>query len=95
MKRFLVDLFLVLLLVAAGSSFMEQNREIPIEQEIIDFEKQLEEKEPYVDENRGQAVTEVHINKASALAKTSSDVIEQIVGIGVELVASIFKAIVE
>ena len=52
MKRFLIDLILVLLLVAIGSSFMEQDSSFSIEQEIIDFENSLEENEQYVSENR-------------------------------------------
>ena len=95
MKRFLIDLILVLLLVAIGSSFMEQDSSFSIEQEIIDFENSLEENEQYVSENRGEAVHEVHMNQASELAKNSSDTIKQIVGVSVEVVTSIFKAIIE
>ena len=35
------------------------------------------------------------MNKASELAKNSSDTIKQIVGVSVEVVTSIFKAIIE
>ena len=83
------------MLLTIGSSFMEQDSSFSIEQEIIDFENSLEENEQYVSENRGEAVHEVHMNKASELAKNSSDTIKQIVGVSVEVVTSIFKAIIE
>ena len=83
MKRFFVDLLLVILLVAIGSSFMEQDDSYSIEQEIIDFENSLDKDGQYVSENRGDAVSEVHLNKASELAKNSSDTIKEIVGVGV------------
>lgn len=80
MKRFLIDFFLVLLLVVLGSSINSSS----IDEQIKDFEN----KNDYL-QIHSQA------NKAVILAQKSGETIESIVGLSVEVIASIFKAIVE
>ena len=82
MKRFVLDFILVCILVVIGSSLDDKN----IEQEIHDYEVNLK---PVITE------TNAYANKATQFAKKSGETIEDIIGIGVELITSIFKAIVE
>ncbi len=87
MKRFIIDLILILVLVMVGSSMM-QNEKGTIEQDIKKFDQQFYEKTDTKDHT-------VKLNKASQLAKNSSEMIEQVVGVSVEMVATIFHALVE
>lgn len=94
MKRFIVDGLLVIILVAIGSSFMNQTEKPFIYEKIDEFEEKISKNEHY-ESIENQPVKFNHINKASQLAKSSGEVIEDVVGVSVELVASIFKALVE
>ena len=82
MKRFILDFILVCILVIVGSSFEGKN----IDEEIKEYEESLN---PVVVEYG------THANKATLFAKKSGETIEEVVGIGVELITTIFKAIVE
>lgn len=94
MKRFIVDSLIVLILVAVGSSFMDQ-QDSSVYEEIKRFEKDVNEHKAPANNGTYGIVEDVHLNKATVFAKNSGEVIEEIVGVSVELVASIFNALVE
>lgn len=94
MKRFILDGLIVLILVSVGSSFMDQ-QEKTVNEEINQFEKEVNQHKTPTQKEMYAPVQDVHLNKATQLAKNSGEVIEEIVGVSVELVASIFKALVE
>ena len=83
MKRFIVDLALILLLVMLGSTYMKEE---DIDKKMDRFEQKIEE---------DVFIYEPSLNKATALAKGSSDVIENVVGMSVELITRFFSAIIE
>ena len=85
MKRFIIDSALILLLVMLGSSYMESDSK--------DMDEKLDRFEEKIEDN--VLNYNVKMNKATILAKGSSDVIEDIVGISVELITSFFSAIIE
>ena len=82
MKRFILDFILVCILVVIGSSFEGKN----IDEEIKEYEQNFN---PVIVEY------DSHANKATLFAKKSGETIEEVVSIGVELITTIFKAIVE
>lgn len=90
MKRFLIDGLLILLLVGIGSSMMKEDVQT-VDQKIDEFDEKmlLDPKKDF------EPVREVKLNKASQFAKDSGVLIEEIIGVGVEFVASIFHALVE
>lgn len=85
MKRFIIDSALVLLLVMIGSSYLKEDS-IDIDKKINQFEERIEDDVLNYDTS---------INKATTLAKNSSDAIESVVGISVELITRFFSAIIE
>lgn len=85
MKRFIIDSALVLLLVMIGSSYLKEDS-IDIDKKIDQFEERIEDDVLNYDTS---------INKATTLAKNSSDAIESVVGISVELITRFFSAIIE
>lgn len=95
MKRFIVDGMILLILVMIGSNVSQSKPISTIEEKIVHFEKEIARHEilyPVID---GAEVVEIKMNKASQLAKSSSQFIEDGVRLSVETLASIFKAIVE
>ena len=80
MKRFIVDFVLILILVMIGSSITYEDS---IEEQIDDYEQSLQVN----DEHYG--------NKATHLIKKSGDVIESVLEVSVEVISSIFKAVIE
>lgn len=89
MKRFIIDLFLMIILVMIGSGFLEEKSVVDIK--TNEFEENLNQGITYEDysfENVGN-------NKATLFAQKSGETIEEIVGVSVELIASIFHAIVD
>ena len=85
MKRFIIDSALVLLLVMIGSSYLKEDS-IDVDKKIDQFEERIEDDVLNYDTS---------INKATTLAKNSSDAIESVVGISVELITRFFSAIIE
>ena len=85
MKRFMIDSMLIFLLVILGSSYMEDDQK-DIVYKIDKFEDKIENNILYEDTS---------MNKATLFAKSSSDVIENVVGISVELISRFFSAIIE
>ena len=85
MKRFIIDSALILLLVMLGSSYMN-NDSNDIEGKIEQFEERIEDNVLNYD---------TKVSKATELAKNSSDMIESVVGISVELITRFFSAIIE
>lgn len=85
MKRFIIDSALILLLVMLGSSYMN-NDSNDIEGKIEQFEERIEDNVLNYD---------TKVSKATELAKNSSDLIESVVGISVELITRFFSAIIE
>ena len=93
MKRFMIDGILILLLVAIGSNLMDKE-EMNLDDKLEEFEGQINNKIPY-DPYDYDPVNEHRQSKAVGLAVKSGEVIEGIVGTGVEVIASIFNAFVE
>lgn len=85
MKRFIIDMALILLLVMIGSSYLKEDS-IDMDKKIDQFEERIEDDVLNYDTS---------ISKATVLAKNSSDVIESVVGMSVELITRFFSAIIE
>ena len=84
MKRFVIDSALILLLVMIGSSYLKEDS-ADVEKKLDQFEERIEE----------DGLSYESVSKATALAKSSSDVIENVVGMSVELITRFFSAIIE
>ena len=84
MKRFIIDSALILLLVMIGSSYLKEDS-VDVEKKLDQFEERIEE----------DGLSYESVSKATALAKSSSDVIENVVGMSVELITRFFSAIIE
>ena len=95
MKRFIMDGVLVFILVLIGSSMMQPQPVSLLEEKIDSFEQDVVNHKILFPAVEGIEVKEIQMNKASKLAKTSSEFIEKGVRVTVETVASIFMAIVE
>lgn len=80
MKRFILDFFLVILLVMLGSSFKNT---YSLNDEINQFDDEI---------MNGNETTN---NKVTIFIDKSGDFIENVIEISVEVIASIFKAVVE
>lgn len=85
MKRFIVDSMLILLLVMIGSSYLKEDSK-DIDKKLNQFEDRIEDDVLNYDTS---------MSNATALAKNSSDAIESVVGISVELITRFFSAIIE
>ncbi len=84
MKRFVIDSALILLLVMIGSSYLKEDS-VDVEKKLDQFEERIED----------DGLNYESVSKATALAKSSSDVIENVVGMSVELITRFFSAIIE
>ncbi len=84
MKRFVIDSALILLLVMIGSSYLKEDS-ADVEKKLDQFEERIED----------DGLSYESVSKATALAKSSSDVIENVVGMSVELITRFFSAIIE
>lgn len=82
MKRFIIDFLLILLLVMIGSSM---NYENSIDDQIDKYEESIQ-----IPINN-----EVNGNNATYIIKKSGDMIENILEVSVEVISSIFKALIE
>lgn len=89
MKRFIIDFFLMIILVMIGSGFLEEKSVVDIK--TNEFEENLNQGITYED----YSLENVGNNKATLFAQKSGETIEEIVGVSVELIASIFHAIVD
>ena len=85
MKRFVIDSILILLLVMIGSSYLKEDS-MDVDKKLDQFEERIEDDILNYDTS---------ISKATALAKNSSDLIESVVGMSVELITRFFSAIIE
>jgi len=82
MKRFIVDFILILILVMIGSSITVESS---IDDRIDKYEESIQL--PLNNELNG--------NKATHIIKKSGDMIENILEVSVEVISSIFKALIE
>lgn len=85
MKRFVIDSILIILLVMIGSSYLKEDS--------MDVEKKLDQFEERIEDDLLK--NEQSVSKATTLAKNSSDMIENVVGMSVELITRFFSAIIE
>lgn len=85
MKRFVIDSILIILLVMIGSSYLKEDS--------MDVEKKLDQFEERIEDDLLK--NEQSVSKATTLAKNSSDMIESVVGMSVELITRFFSAIIE
>ena len=83
MKRFVIDSILIILLVMIGSSYLKEDS-MDVEKKLDQFEERIEDLN-----------YESSVSKATTLAKNSSDMIESVVGMSVELITRFFSAIIE
>lgn len=82
MKRFVIDFLLILLLVMVGSSM---NYENSIDEQINKYEESIQI--PQNEDMVGNNVTHI--------IKKSGDMIENVLEVSVEVISSIFKALIE
>ena len=90
MKRFLIDMIMVLLLVAIGSSIMNQPV-ISIEDELYEFEEQIKDDWFYEQGFDGYEVVGEKQSKAADLAQISGEIIHLGVEVVVKTIASLFS----
>lgn len=97
MKRFLADCVLILLLVGIGSQLMEGSAQpkTVIQYRIDEFEKSVEEQHIIQNTASSPRLNPLNENKASRLARLTSEKIVAVVDTTVEIVSSLFLAIIE
>lgn len=96
MKRFIIDGLLIVILVAIGNRFVSVEEDpFNLDERIARFEKNIEHQEIIMPQIDASPVVDLDLNQASKAALVSGEVIESIVEVGVGIVASVFKAIVE
>lgn len=82
MKRFVVDFLLILILVMIGSSISFNE---PIENKIEEYEQNLQIPTSKINSK----------NKVTHIIKKSGDMVESVLEVSIEVISSIFKAVIE
>ena len=82
MKRFVIDFLLILMLVMIGSSISLNE---PIENKIEEYEQNLQIPISKMNSN----------NKVTHVIKKSGEIVESVLEVSVEVISSIFKAVIE
>ncbi len=94
MKRFLQDAILVFLLVYAGSYIQNQDTKVKeVEHEVNEFENKIAQHK--VIENNHSNNIIMNENKASKMAKNSSECIINCIEKGVVFISSIYDAFIQ
>ncbi len=82
MKRFVVDFLLILMLVMIGSSISFNE---PIENKIEEYEQNLQIPTSKINSK----------NKVTHIIKKSGEMVESVLEVSIEVISSIFKAVIE
>lgn len=82
MKRFVVDFLLILILVMIGSSISFNE---PIENKIEEYEQNLQIPTSKINSK----------NKVTHIVKKSGEMVESVLEVSIEVISSIFKAVIE
>lgn len=96
MKRFLADAALIFVLVSIGNYVKDQEytkTNVSIEQKVSDFEDDIAQKHPIKQQVETTALNEIKENKASALAKSTSEFVVDAIHSSVTAVSNIFDSI--
>ena len=82
MKRFVVDFLLILILVMIGSSISFNE---PIENKIEEYEQNLQIPTSKINSK----------NKVTHIVNKSGEMVESVLEVSIEVISSIFKAVIE
>ena len=82
MKRFVVDFLLILILVMIGSSISFNE---PIENKIEEYEQNIQIPTSKINSK----------NKVTHIVKKSGEMVESVLEVSIEVISSIFKAVIE
>lgn len=91
MKRFILDIFLILIVVSVGSTLNQQKPVSTIEQKMEEFNQQVQQQE-IVGQNPQDrsAMYQIHENPAGRLGENVSDLVINMVEGSVRMIASAF-----
>lgn len=98
MKRFLADAALILILVSIGSYIKHMDSDqsgITLQQKVDSFEEEIAQQHPIKKQVEASGLYEIKENKASQLAKTSSEFVIHGIKSSVSVVSDIFNSIFE
>ena len=96
MKRFLADAVLIFVLRTIGNYVKEQEHtqsSVTIEQKVSDFEDDIAQKHTIKQQVETGSLNEIKENKASALAKSTSEFVVDAIHSSVTAVSNIFDSI--
>lgn len=96
MKRFLADAVLIFVLITIGNYVKEQEytqSSVTIEQKVSDFEDDIAQKHTIKQQVETGSLNEIKENKASALAKSTSEFVVDAIHSSVTAVSNIFDSI--
>ena len=96
MKRFLADAVLIFVLITLGNYVKEQEHtqsSVTIEQKVSDFEDDIAQKHTIKQQVETGSLNEIKENKASALAKSTSEFVVDAIHSSVTAVSNIFDSI--
>ena len=96
MKRFLADAVLIFVLITIGNYVKEQEHtqsSVTIEQKVSDFEDDIAQKHTIKQQVETGSLNEIKENKASALAKSTSEFVVHAIHSSVTAVSNIFDSI--
>lgn len=96
MKRFLADAVLIFVLITIGNYVKEQEHtqsSVTIEQKVSDFEDDIAQKHIIKQQVETGSLNEIKENKASALAKSTSEFVVDAIHSSVTAVSNIFDSI--
>lgn len=96
MKRFLADAILVFILISIGSYMLEKDERSEytrLESEKNRFEENIEKEKNLQIQQRKVVLNDIEENKAGQLAKTSSELVIDVMEGGVKLFSAIFGSI--
>lgn len=96
MKRFLADAALIFVLVSIGNYVKDQDHtqsSVTIEQKVSNFEEDIAQKHPVKQQVETGSLNEIRENKASALAKSTSEFVVDAIHSSVTAVSNIFDSI--
>lgn len=87
MKRFLVDAFLVLMLVSLCSYLSEPQPDITLDEKIAEFEDEVARHDGIKQKVEDSHLNNIHENHAAELAKAGSDFVIDVMDKGMHIVS--------
>lgn len=98
MKRFLADAILLCMLVSIGSYMYHaepEDQQFVVEQQVNEFEEEVAQSQIVESKQEVVSLKDIEENRASRLAKTSSDVVISTVDGCVNVISQIFQALIK